>query len=145
MRLWLLGFMLLIILVAAAYSVHRTNAAREKWFENQALMEQHGVVAEAVIVAKACGGRTVRYSWKWGEEQLQGGGWPCNSTCSDAKLGEKAQIRFVPMKPEDVRCAQNDIETILGPPNHFDPILLVILIVSLLFVPFIRLSMSQEG
>lgn len=145
MQFWLLVFALLITLVAVAFSVQHTSAAREKWFENQALMEQHGVVAEAVIVAKACAGRTVRYSWKWGEKQLQGGGWSCNSTCSDAKLGEKAQIRFVPTNPGDVRCAQNDIETKIGPPNYFDPILIVILIVALLFVPFIRLSMSQDG
>ena len=75
---------------------------------------------------------------------MQGGGWACNSTCSAAKLGDKAQIRFVPTNPGDVRCAQDDIETKTGPPNYFDPILFVILIVALLFVPFIRLSMSQD-
>ena len=145
MRLWLLVFALVITSVAVVFSVQRTNAAREKWFENQALMEQHSVVADAVIVAKACAGRAVRYSWKWGEKQLEGGGWSCNSTCPNAKLGDKVQIRFVPANPGDVRCAHDDIETILGPPNYFDPILLVILIVALLFVPFIRLSMTQEG
>lgn len=145
MRLGLLVLALTITLVAVAFSIQRTSAARQEWFEDQALMEQRGVVAEAVIVAKACAGKTVRYSWMWGEKQLQGGGWSCNSTCSDAKLGDKVQIRFVPTKPGDVRCAHDDIETKIGPPNYFDPILLVFLIVALLVVPFIRLSMTQEG
>lgn len=143
--LWLLAFVLLITLFATSFTVQLTNAAREKWFENQARMEQHGVVVDAVIVAKACAGRTVRYSWKWGDKQLQGGGRSCNSTCSDAKIGDQVQIRFVPTNPGDVRCAQDDIETKIGPPNYYDPILFVILIVALCFGPFILLCHVRPG
>ena len=140
---WLLAGALLIILVGGSILVQRTSAARDKWFENQAQMEQHGVEADAVIIAKACAGRTVRYRWKWGEKQLEGGGWSCNSTCTDAKLGDKAQIRFLPTNPGDVRCVPDDIEAKLGPPNYHDPILFLIIFVAVLFGPFLRLGMSQ--
>lgn len=142
--LWILAIALLITLIAGSFSIQRTTAAREKWFESQAQMEQHSVVVEAVIVAKACGGRTVRYSWQWGEKQLQAGGWSCNSTCADAKLGDKVQIRFAPTNPADVRCVADDIETKLGPPNYLDSILPVIFFVVILIGPFIRLYMSHD-
>lgn len=142
---WILALALLAILVAGAISIQRTSAARQQWFEDQAQFKQHAVVADAVIVAKSCAGRTVRYSWTWGGKQFQAGGWSCNSTCTDARLGDKVQIRFLPTNPGDVRCESDDIESKLGPPNYLDPILFVLFVAMALFAPFIRLCISQTA
>jgi hypothetical protein len=140
---WLIAGALLIALAAGAFTVSRTIAAREKWFEHQAKMENFGVEADAIIIGKLCSAKSVTYSWKWNGKEFQGNGWSCNSVCSQAKTGDQARIRFLPTNPEDVRCVPNDVETKIGPPNYFDPLLLVIFFVAIIFVPFLRLLRKQ--
>jgi hypothetical protein len=141
---WLIAGALLITFIGISFSVRHTSVAREKWFDHQAKMDNYGVVADAVIIAKYCGSKSVIYSWKWNEKQLQGSGRSCNSSCSQAKLGDEARIRFLPTSPGDVRCEPDDIGSRIGAPNYLDPILLVILILAALIGPFVWLLGTRE-
>lgn len=136
---WLVACALLIAFIAGVFTVWRTSIARDKWFENQAQIENYGVDTDAVIIGKLCSAKSVTYSWRWNEKEFQGNGWSCNSVCSQAKHGDQARIRFLPTNPGDVRCVPDDIVAIIGPPNYFDPLLLVIFFVASVFVPFLRL------
>ena len=142
---WLVACALLIAFIAGAFTVWRTSIARDKWFENQAQIENYGVDTDAVIIGKLCSAKSVTYSWKWNEKEFQGNGWSCNSVCSQAKRGDRARIRFLPTNPGHARCVPDDIVAKIGPPNYFDPLLLVIFFVAIVFVPFLRLLREQPA
>lgn len=135
---WLLASAMLIALIAGCFAVWRTSVAREEWFEEQNQMENYSVEADAVVIAKQCNVKSVKYSWKWNEKDFQGSGWSCNTACSQAKLGDQARIRFLPTNPRNVRCVSDDIETKIGPPSYLSPIFIMIFFVMAFFGPFIR-------
>lgn len=136
---WLVACALLIAFIAGGFTVWRTSVARDKWFENQAQIENYGIDTDAVIIGKLCGAKSVTYSWRWNEKEFQGNGWSCNSVCSQAKHGDQVQIRFLPTDLGHVRCVPDDIVAKLGPPNYFSPLPFVIFFVAIIFMPFLRL------
>ena len=141
---WLFVIALLITLGTGSFAVWRTSIARSEWFERQTEMENYGVEVDAVIIAKQCNVKSVKYGWKWNDKEFQGSGWSCNGTCSHAKIGDQARIRFLPTSPREVRCVPDDIVTKSGPPSYVTPVFLMIFFVVAFFGPFIRSWKEQS-
>jgi hypothetical protein len=135
---WLLVAVITVVAIAASFAVWRTHIARDRWFEFAAQMDKQGVEVDAIVVARHCGSRSVKYAWKWNSQDYSGEGWPCNSVCADTKLGTEVRVRFLPASPTSVECLPRDISRIIGPPSYWDTLLLVLFLIAGLFVPVIQ-------
>lgn len=135
---WLLVGIVVITIVAASFAVWRTSVSRAKWFDFTAQMDSQGVEVDAIVVAKQCGARSVKYGWRWNNKDFEGNGWSCNTTCADVKLGTEVRLRFLPSDPKTVECVPDDISRKVGPPSYFDPILLIFFFLAMILIPILR-------